>query len=48
MLTSDFDYDLPEELIAQFPTQKRAESKMLVLNKEEQTLPFSLKVPLPE
>jgi S-adenosylmethionine:tRNA ribosyltransferase-isomerase len=38
MLTSDFDYDLPEELIAQFPTQKRAESKMLVLNKKEQTL----------
>ena len=38
MLTSDFDYELPAELIAQFPTQKRADSKMLVLNKGSKTL----------
>lgn len=38
MKTSDFDYELPEELIAQYPTQKRSESKMLVLDKEHKTL----------
>ena len=34
MRTDDFDYYLPEELIAQTPLQKRDSSKMLVLNKE--------------
>lgn len=38
MKTSDFDYELPENLIAQFPTQKRSESKMLLLDKSKQTL----------
>ncbi|MBR1754062.1 tRNA preQ1(34) S-adenosylmethionine ribosyltransferase-isomerase QueA [bacterium] len=38
MKTSDFDYELPEELIAQFPTSKRAESKMLVLDKVSKSL----------
>ncbi|MCK5844512.1 MAG: tRNA preQ1(34) S-adenosylmethionine ribosyltransferase-isomerase QueA, partial [Victivallales bacterium] len=33
MLTSDFDYDLPEELIAQFPSEKRGASRMMVLNR---------------
>ena len=32
--TSDFWYDLPEELIAQTPLEKRDYSRMLVLNKE--------------
>lgn len=32
--TSDFWYDLPEELIAQTPLEKRDCSRMLVLNKE--------------
>lgn len=31
--TSDFDYNLPEELIAQTPLDKRDNSKMLVLDK---------------
>ncbi|MCR5265821.1 MAG: S-adenosylmethionine:tRNA ribosyltransferase-isomerase, partial [Cyanobacteria bacterium RUI128] len=31
MLVSEFDYELPEELIAQTPAQKRDMSKMLVL-----------------
>lgn len=30
--TSDFDYDLPEELIAQTPLKERDEARMLVLN----------------
>jgi S-adenosylmethionine:tRNA ribosyltransferase-isomerase len=34
MKTSDFDYYLPEELIAQTPLEKRDTSKLLVLNKE--------------
>ncbi len=34
MRTSDFFYDLPEELIAQTPLEKRDNSRLLVLNKE--------------
>ncbi len=34
MKLSEFNYDLPEELIAQFPIKKRDESRLLVLNKE--------------
>lgn len=34
MKTSDFDYELPEHLIAQTPLLKRDESRMLVLDKE--------------
>jgi len=33
MLVTDFDYNLPEELIAQMPAQKREMSRMLVLDK---------------
>ena len=34
MKTDDFDFELPEELIAQTPLEKRDSSKLLVLNKE--------------
>ena len=34
MKTSDFFYDLPEELIAQDPLEDRAASRLLVLNRE--------------
>lgn len=34
MKTSDFFYDLPEELIAQTPLEKRDNSRLLVLDKE--------------
>ena len=33
MLVSDFDYDLPTELIAQYPAAQRDASRMMVLNK---------------
>ena len=33
MKTSDFYYDLPEELIAQEPLKKRDESRLMVLDK---------------
>jgi S-adenosylmethionine:tRNA ribosyltransferase-isomerase len=34
MKTSDFYYELPEELIAQDPLEKRSDSRLLVLDKE--------------
>lgn len=34
MKTSDFYYDLPQELIAQTPLEKRDESRLMLLNKE--------------
>ena len=34
MKTDDFDYYLPEELIAQVPLEHREESKLLVLDKD--------------
>ena len=33
MNLNDFIYDLPEELIAQTPLEKRENSKLLILNK---------------
>ncbi|HGS8728237.1 TPA: tRNA preQ1(34) S-adenosylmethionine ribosyltransferase-isomerase QueA [Enterococcus faecalis] len=33
--TEDFDFDLPEELIAQTPLKDRASSRLLVVNKEK-------------
>jgi len=38
MLLSEFDYNLPEELIAQMPADKRENSKMLVLSKENKSI----------
>ena len=34
MKLSDFDYNLPKELIAQYPAEKRDESRLLVLHKD--------------
>lgn len=38
MLLSEFDYILPEELIAQKPASKRTQSKMMVLDKNAKTI----------
>ena len=38
MKVSEFNYELPEELIAQTPIEKRDESRLMVLNKEKQTI----------
>lgn len=37
LLLSDFDFDLPERLIAQTPLQKRDNSKLLILNRENKS-----------
>jgi len=38
MRTQDFQFDLPEALIAQFPTKERAASRLLQLDRAEKTL----------
>lgn len=37
MKTTDFDYNLPEELIAQKPAEKRDASKLMILDKHHKT-----------
>lgn len=48
MHLSDFDYELPEELIAQQPLEQRAASRMLILDRETQILTNSKFEVLPE
>lgn len=38
MNVSEFNYNLPEELIAQTPIEKRDESKLLILNRQNKTI----------
>ncbi len=38
MKVSDFNYNLPEELIAQVPIEKRDESRLMILDKENKTI----------
>ena len=38
MKVSEFNYELPEELIAQTPLQKRDESRLMVLDRNNQTI----------
>lgn len=38
MKVSDFDYDLPEELIAQHPYDKRDEARLMVLDRKTETI----------
>lgn len=38
MLVSEFDYTLPEELIAQTPAEKREDSRMMVLGVNDKTI----------
>ncbi len=48
MLLSDFDYDLPEELIAQEPLEQRDASRMLVVNRRDRTFEDSTFTHFPE
>ena len=38
MKVSEFNYELPEELIAQTPIEKRDESRLMILNAKKQTI----------
>lgn len=38
LLLSEYDYELPENLIAQMPADKRENSKMMVLNRKDRTI----------
>lgn len=38
MRLSDFDYELPENLIAQYPIQKRDHSRLMVVNRKEDSI----------
>jgi S-adenosylmethionine:tRNA ribosyltransferase-isomerase len=38
MKLSDFKYSVPDKLIAQYPPKKRGESRMMVLNRNDQTI----------
>ena len=38
MQTSDYDYELPDELIAQHPPERRGESRMMVIDRTAGTI----------
>jgi len=42
MKTSDFDYYLPQELIAQFPIEPRDKSRLMVLNRGDSSIEHSI------
>ncbi|MCL4128974.1 UNVERIFIED_CONTAM: hypothetical protein GTU68_060779 [Idotea baltica] len=42
MKLSNFEFDLPEELLAQYPAEHRDESRLMVLNKKEGTIEHKL------
>ena len=43
---NEYDYELPKELIAQVPSEKRENCKMMVLDKEKKTFFHKMKTPL--
>lgn len=47
MKTRDFSFDLPEELIAQYPSDSRGESRLLVLDRQSGTLSHRMVTDLP-
>ena len=46
MLVTDFDYELPKELIAQHPMEPRDHSRLLVVNKDSGVC-TALRTPVP-
>ncbi len=38
MKTSDFDFNLPKELLAEYPTEKRDGSRLMVIDRKKQTI----------
>lgn len=48
MLIKEFDYDLPPELIAQHPAERRGDSRMMVVRRREGTIEHARFEDLPE
>ena len=48
MLTKEFNFDLPEELIAQSPSEKRGGDRLLILDKQSGKFEDRLFTELPE
>lgn len=42
MKLSNFDFDLPSELLAEYPSENRDESRLMVLNRKENTIEHKL------
>jgi len=42
MNVSEFDYDLPPELIAQYPVERRDQSRLMVVNRTDRTLTHTI------
>lgn len=42
MKLSNFDFELPQELLAEYPAEHRDESRLMVLNRKEQTIEHKL------
>ena len=38
MKLSHFNFELPDELLAEYPAENRDESRLMVLNRKEQTI----------
>lgn len=38
MKLSHFNFELPDELLAEYPSEHRDESRLMVLNREKQTI----------
>ena len=38
MKLTDFKYDLPDEMVAQYPSDKRGTSRLMVLNRETEEI----------
>ncbi|MEJ7839651.1 MAG: S-adenosylmethionine:tRNA ribosyltransferase-isomerase, partial [Thermomicrobiales bacterium] len=48
LLMTEFDYQLPTDLIAQFPLERRSESRLLVLDRSKPELEFTRFDQLPQ
>ena len=48
MFTKDFDFDLPKELIAQYPSAERGNDRLLVLNRRTGALTDAVFSDLPD
>ena len=42
MKLSHFNFELPDELLAEYPSEHRDESRLMVLNREKQTIEHKL------